>query len=152
MEGLNCVMLAGNLTRDPQMRSFGSGGQVCNLGLAMSRRWRSKTGEDREDVCFVDIDVFGRQAEMCGQYLHKGRSVLVEGRLHLDQWQDRDSGENRHRLKVIAQRVQFLDSKNSHSEGEHSPDHSGAARQSAPPPAPDRNSPQTDNLDDDISF
>jgi single-strand DNA-binding protein len=160
MEGLNCVMLAGNLTRDPQMRSFGSGGQVCNLGLAMSRRWRTKTGEDREDVCFVDIDVFGRQAEMCGQYLHKGRSVLVEGRLHLDQWQDRDSGENRNRLKVIAQRVQFLDSKTSHSETEHPAGHAAtptvaapqAPPQAAPQAAANFDAPHTDSVEDNIPF
>jgi single-strand DNA-binding protein len=130
MEGVNCVMLAGNLTRDPESRAFGSGGQVCQLGLAMNHRWRSKTGEDKEEVCFVDIDVYGKQAELCGRYLHKGRSVLVEGRLHLDQWQDRTSGANRSRLKVVAQRVQFLDSKDSRSQ-------TGVAANAAPiPPFP----------------
>ena len=108
MASLNKVLLMGNLTRDPQLRYTAGGLAVCELGLAMNRRYRTAQGEDREETCFVDIEVWAKQAEACGNNLHKGSPVLVEGRLKLDQWQDKQTGQQRSRLRVRADRVQFL--------------------------------------------
>ena len=108
MASLNKVLLMGNLTRDPDERWTGGGSAICGLGLAVNRRFTTANGEDREEVCFVDIDVFGKQAESCSQHLHKGSPVLIEGRLRLDQWEDRKTKEKRSRLKVVAERVHFM--------------------------------------------
>jgi single-strand DNA-binding protein len=97
----------GNLTRTPELRRTPTGIAVSDLGLAVNEKYRSKTGEMVESVCFADVVVWGQQAETCGQYLGKGSPVMVEGRLQLDQWKT-DSGENRSRLRVRADRVQFL--------------------------------------------
>jgi len=112
MSSLNKVFLMGNLTRDPEMRSFAGGGHVCAIGLAVNRRFHTSQGEDREEVCFVDVDVFGRQAENVATYLRKGSPVLIEGRLRLDQWDDRQTGQKRSRLKVTAESVQFIGAPN----------------------------------------
>ena len=112
MSSLNKVLLIGNLTRDPVSRATTGGMSICEMGLAINRRYRTATGEDREETCFVDIDVFGKQAEQCTRYLRKGALAFVEGRLKLDQWEDRATKQKRSRLKVTAERVQFLDSRN----------------------------------------
>lgn len=106
----NKVILIGNLTRDPEVRYTPKGTAVAKLGLAINRTWRTETGEQREEVTFVDVDAFGRQAETIGQYLRKGRPVLVEGRLRLDTWEDKQSGQKRSRLGVVLESFQFLDS------------------------------------------
>ncbi len=111
MNGLNRVLLIGNLTRDPVMRATTSGMAICELGLAVNRRYRTASGEEREEACFVDIEVFGKQAEQCRRYLRKGSLTYIEGRLRLDQWEDRATNQKRSRLKVTADRVQFLDSR-----------------------------------------
>ena len=109
MANLNRVFLMGNLTRDPEIRYTPSGMAVANIGLAVNRRWKDKTsGEMREEVTFVDIDAWGREAELAGQYLAKGRPLFVEGRLKLDPWEDRDSKQKRSKLKVVCERFQFL--------------------------------------------
>lgn len=107
MTTLNKVFLAGNLTRDPEVRYTPSGTAVAKLGLAVSDSYTNKAGEKVESTCFVDVDVWARQAETCGEYLTKGSPVLVEGRLQLDQWESKE-GEKRSKLKVHAERVQFL--------------------------------------------
>ncbi|MBI1882636.1 MAG: single-stranded DNA-binding protein [Chlamydiae bacterium] len=107
MADLNRVFLVGRLTRDPEVRYTSGGQAVADLGLATSRVYLSKTGEKKEEVCFVDIVVWGRQAETAGQYLTKGSPILVEGRLQLDSWETKE-GEKRSRLKVSANRIQFL--------------------------------------------
>ena len=107
MGAMNRVFLMGNLTRDPAVRTTPSGISVGDVGLAISEKYKNKAGEVVETTCFVDIVVWGRQAETCGQYLGKGAPVMVEGRLQLDQWQT-DKGEKRSRLRVRADRVQFL--------------------------------------------
>jgi single-strand DNA-binding protein len=111
MEGLNRVLLIGNLTRDPVTRATSGGMSICELGLALNRRYRTAAGEERDEVCYVDIDAFGKQAEQCSRYLRKGALVFVEGRLRLDQWEDRATNQKRSRLKVTAERVQFMDSR-----------------------------------------
>jgi len=109
MPNLNRVLLMGNLTRDPEIRYTPSGMAVASFGLAVNRRFRDKTsGEMREEVTFVDIDFFGKQAELAGQYLAKGRPLFVEGRLKLDQWEDRATGQKRSKLKVVGDHFQFL--------------------------------------------
>jgi len=107
MATVNRVILMGNLTRTPELRHTHSGTAVSDLGLAVNDTYRDKSGELVERTCFADIVVWGRQAEACCSYLHKGRPVVVEGRLQLDQWQT-DTGEKRSRLRVCADRVIFL--------------------------------------------
>lgn len=108
---INRVLLAGNLTRDPQVRFLANERAVADFGLAMNRRYRGADGEMKEDTTFVDIEAWGRTAELVGQYLTKGRSCFVEGRLRLDQWEDKSTGQKRNKLKVVADNVQFLDSR-----------------------------------------
>ena len=106
----NKVLLLGNLTRDIEVRHLPNSNQaVANIGIAMNRRYRTAEGENREDTTFVDCEAWGRTAETMAQYLHKGRPVFIEGRLKLDQWQDRD-GNNRSKLKVVVESFQFVDS------------------------------------------
>ena len=105
---MNKVLIAGNLTRDPVMRKTQGGVPVGNFGLALNEQYRTRNGEDREETCFVEVEVWGRQAESCSQYLSKGRPALVEGRLRTNEWEDRKTGDRRTALRVRADRVQFL--------------------------------------------
>lgn len=107
MASFNRVVLVGNLTRDPELRSTPNGTPVCRFSLAMSRQYKNADGSAREEVVFVEIDSFGRQAETIARYMSKGRPILVEGRLRLDQWESQ-SGEKRSRLMVVAENFQFL--------------------------------------------
>ena len=107
MASLNKVMLIGNLTRDPEVRHTPKGTAVGDFGMAMNMTYRTQDGGDKEEVCYVDVVVWGRQAETCKQYLSKGRQVFIEGRLQLDQWES-PQGEKRSRLRVRAERVHFL--------------------------------------------
>jgi single-strand DNA-binding protein len=109
MAQLNKVFLMGNLTRDPELRRLANGTAVTDLGLALNRTFTGKDGEKREEVVFIDVTVWDRQAETCCQYLKKGRAVHVEGFLKMDTWEDKNSGEKRSKVKVQADRVQFLD-------------------------------------------
>lgn len=110
MPNYNKVMLMGNLTRDPEMRYLPSNVAVANIGLAINRRWKNQQGEQQEETTFVDCEAFGKTAEAINQYLGKGRPLFVEGRLKLDQWQDKE-GQNRSRLKVVIESFQFVDGK-----------------------------------------
>lgn len=110
MPSFNKVILAGNLTRDPELRYTPKGTAVAKIGLAINRTWRDESGQQKEEVTFVDVDAFGKQAETIGQYLKKGRPILVEGRLRLDQWDDKQTGQKRSRLGVVMEAFQFLDS------------------------------------------
>jgi len=100
-------MVLGNLTRDPELRYTPSGTAVCQLGVALNRRWRDQAGELKQEVTFVDVTVWAKQAETVAQHLAKGRAVAIEGRLQQDTWET-EGGERRSRLKVVAQRVTFL--------------------------------------------
>ena len=106
MTSLNRVLLSGNLTRDPDVRDTPSGHAVADLNMAINRVY-TVNGEQKEEVCFVNVVAWGRQAELCGEYLSKGSPVLVEGALQFDQWQA-ENGEKKSRLRVRAERVQFL--------------------------------------------
>ena len=108
MASLNKVMLIGNLTRDPELRRTAKGTAVTDIGLAMNRFYTTESGEKREDTTFVDVTLWGRQAELAEQYLHKGRPVYIEGRLQLDTWDDKNTGQKRSRLRVVGEVMQFL--------------------------------------------
>src|ERR1051325_5916746 len=110
MPSFNRVILAGNLTRDPELRYTPKGTAVAKIGLAINRTWKDESGQQKEEVTFVDVDAFGRQAEVISQYLKKGRPILVEGRLKLDQWDDKQTNQKRSRLGVVLESFQFLDS------------------------------------------
>jgi len=116
MASYNKVILMGNLTRDIELRYTANNQAVANIGLAVNRRYRTKDGEDREETTFVDCEAWGRTAEVMNQYLAKGRPVFVEGRLKLDQWQDKEGG-NRSKLRVVVENFQFVDSRGDNSSG-----------------------------------
>lgn len=127
MVSINTVILGGNLTRDPEVRYTPQGTAVATFGMAISRTFRTKEGEQKDEVCFIDVETWGRQAETCGEYLKKGRPVVVEGRLKLDTWENKE-GQKRSKHKINALRVQFLGGRSSASPKEES--------DFAPPPAP----------------
>jgi len=117
MASFNKVILVGNLTRDPELRYTPKGTAIAKIGLAVNRVWTNEAGEKKEEVTFVDVDIFGRTAENVGQYMRKGRPILIEGRLKLDQWDDKQTGQKKSRLGVVAETVQFLGSPAGGSEG-----------------------------------
>jgi single-strand DNA-binding protein len=128
---LNTVHVAGNLTRDPQVRFFANEKAVADFGLAINRRYRTGDGEMKEETTFIDVEAWGRQAELVGQYLTKGRNCLVEGSLKLDQWEDKN-GNKRSKIKVSAQRVHFLGGTGQGGSGEGSGSRSEAEAPMAP--------------------
>jgi len=107
----NKVILSGNLTRDVTLKILSGDRSVADFGLAINRRWKDANGEAKEDATFVDVQAWGRTADLCAQYLAKGRGCLVEGRLQMDTWEDKETGTRRSRLRVVAEAVQFTDSK-----------------------------------------
>lgn len=154
MASYNKVILMGNLTRDVESRQTPSGASVCSFGLAVSRKFISN-GQQQEETCFVDITAFGKTAEICGKYLAKGSPVMIEGRLKLDQWQDKNTGENRSKLSVLAENVQFMggkkeDNGNDNGYQQQKPPRRGVDPQYAPPPMPEDNG--DDFADNDIPF
>ena len=155
MASFNKVILVGNLTRDPELRYTPKGTAIAKIGLAVNRVWTNEAGEKKEEVTFVDVDVFGRTAENVGQYMRKGRPILVEGRLRLDQWDDKQTGQKKSKLGVVAETVQFLGSAPGAGEG-GSPSAPSAPRTPRPaapaaPAAPDAGDPEPPH-DDDVPF
>jgi single-strand DNA-binding protein len=108
MASFNKVILLGNLTRDPEVRYTPKGSAVCDLGVAANRVYTTDSGEKREEVTFVDVTLWGRTAEIAGEYLKKGRPVLIEGRLQMDTWDDKQTGQKRSKLKVVGESMQLL--------------------------------------------
>lgn len=131
----------GNLTRDPEMRYTTSGMAIARIGMAVNRKWYNEARELQEEVTFVTVDAFGKQAETIGQYLKKGRPIFVEGRLRLDQWEDKQTGQRRSRLGVVLENFQFLDSGQSREGG--SSDSSSFSRHPAPTPPASQPPPQS---------
>lgn len=146
MASYNKVQLIGNLTRDPELRYTPKGTAVAKLGLAVNRKFKTESGEQKEEVTFIDIDAFGKQAEMVGQYLKKGRSVFIEGRLKLDQWDDKQTGQKRSKLGVALENVQFLDSAHAGEGASHRPPPPDASRPAAAAAKP------ADEDDGDVAF
>lgn len=155
MASYNKVILIGNLTRDPELRYTPKGTAIARIGMAVNRSWKTDTGETREETTFVDVDAFGRQAEVIGQYMRKGRPFMVEGRLKLDQWEDKQSGQKRSKLGVVLESFTFLDSGN---RGEANAPAAEAPRTRpgvvAPPAAPAAAESEAAPLpeDDDVPF
>ena len=110
MANFNKVILAGNLTRDPELRYTPKGTAIAKITVAINRSWKTETGETREEVTFVDVDAFARQAEVIGQYFKKGRPILLEGRLRYETWDDKQTNQKRNKLAVVLESFQFLDS------------------------------------------
>jgi len=108
MANLNRVLLLGNVTRDPEVRYTPKGSAVCDLGIAVNRAYTTDSGEKREEVTFVDVTLWGRTAEVASEYLKKGRPVFIEGRLQMDTWDDKQTGQKRSRLRVVAENMQLL--------------------------------------------
>ncbi|HWM25802.1 MAG TPA: single-stranded DNA-binding protein [Chthoniobacterales bacterium] len=138
MASFNKVILLGNLTRDPEVRYTPKGTAVTDLGLAVNRTYTADNGEKREEVTFVDVTFWGRTAEVAGEYLKKGRPVFVEGRLQLDSWDDKQSGQKRTKLKVIGENMQMLGAPRGGGGGGGGDEESSSAprssSKSAPPP------------------
>jgi single-strand DNA-binding protein len=111
MASFNKVILVGNLTRDPELRYTPKGTAIASFGLAINRKWKSETGESKEEVTFVDVEVWDRQAEVIAQYFKKGRPILVEGRLKYDQWEDKNTHQKQSKLKVRLESFSFIDTK-----------------------------------------
>lgn len=122
----NRVVFLGNLTRDPEIRYLPNGTAVCDFCLASNRRWKSESGEQKEEAVFVDFTTFGPRAEAIGQYRKKGQQLLVEGYLKLDQWDDKETGQKRSRLKVMVDRASFIG-------GERKEEQNGGRQDQLPP-------------------
>ncbi len=155
----NKVILVGNLTRDVELKYTPAGTAIAKFGLATNRTYKDNTtGENKQEVMFIDITVFGRSAEIANQYLRKGRRVLIEGRLVLDQWVDQ-SGQKRSKHSIVAERVQFMENKPSGEEGGYQQSYS-QPKQPAPQAQPQmqptqqntNNIPSIDLDDEDIPF
>ena len=159
MASLNRVFLIGNLTRDPEIRHTPKGTAVGDLAMAINMSYRTAEGAEKEEVCYVDIVVWGRQAEICKDYLSKGSPIFVEGRLQLDQWES-NQGEKRSRLRVRAERIQFLGrgsgaSGASGGSSRPAPDREAAPRHddaAAPRTREPEDFPDTQASDDEIPF
>jgi single-strand DNA-binding protein len=151
MASFNKVILVGNLTRDPELRYTPGGKAIAKIGLAVNRSWTSESGEKKEEVTFVDVDVFGRTAENVGQYMRKGSPILIEGRLRLDQWDDKQTGQKRSKLGVVAETVQFLGSPRSGEGGQVAPSRPRSA-EAAPGGAPATDADAPPPAEDDVPF
>ncbi len=151
MASFNKVILVGNLTRDPELRYTPKGTAIAKIGLAVNRVWTNEAGEKKEEVTFVDVDVFGRTAENVGQYMRKGRPILVEGRLRLDQWDDKQTGQKKSKLGVVAETVQFLGSAPGAGEG-GAPAAPRASRPAAAASAPAAEAGDSEPPHDDVPF
>ena len=159
MPSLNKVLLMGNLTRDPELRVTPKGTPICQFSLAINRQFKMESGESREEVIFVDVEAWGKQGETIAKYMTKGRPLYVEGRLRLDQWEDKNTKEKRSRMKVVLEQFQFLgDSRGGAGGGgqgtEPGMDQSPAPERHSPPPRPGAGSKPSspENLDEDVPF
>ncbi|HZP61545.1 MAG TPA: single-stranded DNA-binding protein [Opitutaceae bacterium] len=158
MAYLNKVFLIGNLTRDPELRVTPKGTAICQFGLAVNRQFKDESGQTRDETTFVDIEAWGKQGELVSKYLTKGSPAMVEGRLKLDQWEDKQSGQKRSKLKIVLDNVQFLG-----RPGGAAAAAGGAAapEEGSEPASPERNSPPprsggakpaASGIDEDVPF
>ncbi|MGF1452877.1 MAG: single-stranded DNA-binding protein [Opitutales bacterium] len=156
MASFNKVILMGNLTRDPETRQTPGGMVICKLGLAVSRKYSTQQGEQREETTFVDVDCFGKQAEVISKYMSKGRPILIEGRLRLDQWETQ-SGEKRNKMVVVCENFQFVGGRGD-NDGGGAYDGGGSTasyERSAPAPRHSKAAPaaaESEFEDDDVPF
>lgn len=163
MPNLNKVMLMGNLTRDPEIKYTPKGTAIANFGMAINRNYSTEGGEKREEVTFIDIEAFGRTAEIIGEYFKKGRPIFIEGRLKLDTWDDKQTGQKKSKLRVVADSFEFLGSREGgpgggggggeSSEGGRPEARAASSfrKPASPPPKPPAD-PDLDAEGDDIPF
>lgn len=160
MASLNKVMIIGNLTRDPEIKYTPKGTAIADIGLAVNRNYTTESGEKREEVTFIDVTLWGRVAEIVGEYCKKGRPLFVEGRLQLDSWDDKATGQKRSKLKVVGENIQLLGGReggggggeSGEPHGEGRPQSRPAARPAAPPAKRPPADPDLDAAEDDIPF
>jgi len=161
MANVNKVILIGNVTRDPEVKFTPKGSAVTDVGLAINRNYTLDNGEKREETIFVDVELWGRLAEIAGEYARKGRPIYIEGRLRMDSWEDKATGQKRSRLKVVGENLQLLGSRPG-SGGGSEPDggtyerHERGERAERPASKPSRPASQATpppaEGDDDIPF
>ena len=159
MPSLNKVLLMGNLTRDPELRVTPKGTPICQFSLAINRQFKMESGESREEVIFVDIEAWGKQGETIAKYMTKGRPLYVEGRLRLDQWEDKNTKEKKSKMKDVLEQFQFLGDSRGSGGGERSGpasdvDQTASPEKHSPPPykAAGAKPASTENLDEDVPF
>jgi single-strand DNA-binding protein len=163
MASFNKVILMGNLTRDPEMRVTPGGFSICKFTLAVNRKFKSQDGQEKEEVAFIDVDSFGKQAEVISKFFGKGKPILVEGRLRQDKWDDKTSGEKRSKLMVVLEGFSFVGGGRGEGGGDDTEGGASAGpnyNQSAPPPRASRGSapaanrppPPGDHIDEDVPF
>jgi single-strand DNA-binding protein len=154
MANLNKVMLIGNLTRDPELRVTPKGTAICQFSLAVNRKFKDESGGEREEVTYVDIEAWSKQGETIAKYCTKGRPLFVEGRLRLDQWEDKTTKEKRSRMKVVLENFQFLGS--GRADGAAGGGEGGEAPRAYAPRATNTPKPAApaaqENLDEDVPF
>jgi single-strand DNA-binding protein len=156
MPSLNKVLLMGNLTRDPELRVTPKGTPICQFSLAINRQFKMDSGESREEVIYVDVEAWGKQGETIAKYCTKGRPLYVEGRLRLDQWEDKNTKEKRSRMKVVLEQFQFLgDGRGGGASAPSDPsvDQTASPERHSPPPRTASSKPAAgENLDEDVPF
>ena len=162
MAYLNKVFLIGNLTRDPELRVTPKGTAICQFGIAVNRQFKDESGATRDETTFVDIEAWGKQGELVSKYLTKGSLAMVEGRLKLDQWEDKTSGQKRSKIKVVLDNVQFLSTRGGAGGGGPGGGAATAPGDGIDQTTPERHSPPprsggakpaaTENLDEDVPF
>src|ERR1700724_1755101 len=147
MASFNKVILLGNLTRDPEVRYTPKGSAVCDLGIAVNRSYTLDSGEKREEVTYVDVVLWSRLAEIAGEYLKKGRPIFIEGRLQLDTWDDKQSGQKRSKLRVIGETMQLLGGRPPGAGGGAAEGGESRPSKTAPPPkAAEKGEPDDDEI------
>jgi single-strand DNA-binding protein len=152
MASFNKVILLGNLTRDPEVRYTPKGSAVCDLGIAVNRVYTTEGGERREEVTFVDVVLWARLAEIAGEYLRKGRPVFIEGRLQMDSWDDKQTGQKRTKLRVVGESMQLLGSRPGGSAGEAAEEDSAATSAGSKTTVPPKSATSARPDDDEIPF
>ncbi len=159
MANVNKVILIGNVTRDPEVKFTPKGSAVTDVALAINRNYTLDNGEKREETTFVDVELWGRLAEIAGEYAKKGRPIYIEGRLRMDTWEDKTSGQKRSRMKVVGENLQLLGSRPGGTSSSGGGDHEGGGYSDQPPrssqrpqrPAAPQQAPSSEP-DDDIPF
>ena len=158
MANLNKVMLIGNLTRDPELRVTPKGTAICQFSLAVNRKFKDESGGEREEVTYIDVEAWSKQGETIAKYCTKGRPLFVEGRLRLDQWEDKTTREKRSRMKVVLENFQFLGSGRADGGAPGAGGGEGGSEPRYAAPAPRSSAPKSaapaaqENLDEDVPF
>lgn len=148
MASLNKVFLIGNLTREPELRTTPKGTAICQFGLAVNREFKDESGAKRDETTFIDVEAWGKQAELVAKYLTKGSPAMIEGRLRFDQWEDKASGQKRSRLKVVLENVQFLGAPRGRDGASQASGDNGASPPRSAPPQQHQQPP----IDEDVPF